>query len=172
MNNIYYTYISGFTGPFKASVTRYLFFNGVFSSIVTWKMSPYLMKTKKVKLIRNIARKLNENIEYHCESINDKIHLKLFTWTPCTLSTKIWLLFLLIRWSVIESEVVFSVCGNISYGDLLGSTFRHRLFLCNIFQLAQFYHFYNCLFEKRISPAETAIFASFELVSIDSNDAC
>lgn len=60
--------------------------------------------------------------------LKDKIHLKLFTWTPSNLSTKIWLLFLLTRSIVIESEDVFSVCGTISYGDLLGSTFRHRLF--------------------------------------------
>lgn len=50
------------------------------------------------------------------------------TSTPSTLSTKIWPLFLLIRSAVIESEYEFSVAGTNSYGELLCSTLRHRLF--------------------------------------------
>lgn len=36
------TYVSGFTGPFNASVARYRFRKGVFSSIVTRNIPPYL----------------------------------------------------------------------------------------------------------------------------------
>lgn len=53
---------------------------------------------------------------------------KMATSTPSTLSTKRWPLFLFIRSAVIESEYEFKVAGTTSYGELLCSTLRHRLF--------------------------------------------
>lgn len=49
------------------------------------------------------------------------------TWTPSTLSTKRWPLFLLIKSAVIESEYEFNVAGTSSNGELLCSILRHRL---------------------------------------------
>lgn len=160
------TYLSGLTGPFNASVTRYRFRKGVFSSIVTRNIPPFQKWTKSNQL--NRIDKKYKNIYFF------------LTWTPSTLSTKKWPLFLLIKSAVIESEYEFNVAGTSSYGELLCSILRHRLIFWKKKNLKKLNKFLlweqNCDFHiemwNRYIPTKTALVACFKIISINSDYTC
>lgn len=117
-------------------------------------------------------------MKIHC--MKKKQHIIIdFTWTPSTLSTNKWPLFLLIKSAVIESEYEFNVAGTSSYGELLCSILRHRLFYLEKFIKETINIFYSSLCNSHLPmwkclywPTKTALVACFKIISINSDDTC
>lgn len=99
-----------------------------------------------------------------------KLKSEIVTSTPSTLSTKRWPLFLFKRSAVIESEYEFKVAGTTSYGELLCSTLRHRLFYTNKIKNVESIVISSLRLAFGL-PAKTTLFTCFEIISIDSDHA-
>lgn len=102
------------------------------------------------------------------------------TWTPSTLSTNKWPLFLLIKSAVIESEYEFNVAGTSSNGELLCSILRHRLIVvisekCKKVRNCLFWKQNCCLYGQMCCglahlPTKAALVARFKIISINGDD--
>lgn len=114
---------------------RFFLINGNMENVTLLKRKEIIFVRTKInkRKLRNASQVL-EKVDSKFESyatnwFKDKIHLNaLVTWTPSTVSTKIWSLFLFTRSTVIDSASVFNVPDTSSNGELLASTLRHRLF--------------------------------------------